>query len=203
MKTWAILPVKMLDESKSRLTAVLSPDERAQLVRELLLRTLGALAATADLSGVLVVSRDTFVQTLAHHHGAEAIAEGAAAGLNGAAALGLAHVHLWGASHALVLPTDLPFVTAAAITAMLPEHGTAVRLCSDHLNYGTNALCVPTDSGFRFSFGEGSFERHLAEAVRLDLPTRIINVPALQFDLDTPEDWAKYQEKEVPATPGD
>jgi len=43
---WAIVPVKELANSKSRLAAVLSAEERAALTRRLLRRTLGVSEGT-------------------------------------------------------------------------------------------------------------------------------------------------------------
>ena len=46
----------------------------------------------------------------------------------------------------------------------------------------------PADSGFRFSYGPGSFERHVAEARRLGLPIRVVDDPTLAIDIDEPAD---------------
>jgi 2-phospho-L-lactate guanylyltransferase len=55
---------------------------------------------------------------------------------------------------------------------------------------GTNVACVPTRAGFDFAYGLGSFARHLAEARRLGLRTRVVYDWRLASDLDVPADLA-------------
>jgi 2-phospho-L-lactate guanylyltransferase len=63
-----------------------------------------------------------------------------------------------------------------------------VTLVPDRAGDGTNAACVPTRRGFRFSYGPGSFARHADEARRLQLPLRIVREPLLAHDVDVPAD---------------
>ena len=59
MTLWAIVPVKPLRRGKSRLAATLTDDERAELNRMLLERTLRTLIDLKEVEEVLVVSRDS------------------------------------------------------------------------------------------------------------------------------------------------
>ena len=47
---------------------------------------------------------------------------------------------------------------------------------------------VPAAAGFRFSYGPGSFERHVAEAHRLALGVTVVEDDSLAADIDYPED---------------
>jgi 2-phospho-L-lactate guanylyltransferase len=47
---------------------------------------------------------------------------------------------------------------------------------------------VPADVGWRFGYGPGSFERHVAEARRLDLDVDVVTHEALAWDVDHPQD---------------
>lgn len=67
------------------------------------------------------------------------------------------------------------------------EIGTAV-LVPDRRRDGTNVILIPSRCGFRFSYGAGSFTRHLAEARRLGLLTTVVEDAALGWDVDVPED---------------
>ena len=58
---------------------------------------------------------------------------------------------------------------------------------------GTNALVIPTASGFSFSYGPGSFARHLSESERLGEPIHIVRTRGLGLDLDTPADLEHYE----------
>lgn len=195
MKTWAVIPVKSLPQTKSRLTAVLSAAERADLTQQLLRRLLQLLSQSAAVQQIVVVSQDDTVQRLARPYGAITLAEPAGAGLNVAVQLGMDLAAVAGVARVLILPSDLPFLTAAD---MKPVMETAVAkpqpsvICPDRHHQGTNALLIPPQVGFQFQFGPGSFHKHRREMARLGLQPRIIRTPGWQFDLDTVEDWAFY-----------
>ncbi len=192
---WTIVPVKELANSKSRLTAVLSAEDRAALTRWLLRRTLRVLAQSPEVAGVLVVSRDTAVAQIAVTYGAIPLAEKAGAGLNGAIRLGLQKAAAMGASQALILPSDLPFLRVADVAVMGNSSSSAILIASDRSGTGTNALRLPLPTEFWVQYGRNSYHKHLAEARRLNFPIRTITSPTLQFDLDTPQDWQEYVTK--------
>ncbi|CAB4957794.1 unannotated protein [freshwater metagenome] len=57
---------------------------------------------------------------------------------------------------------------------------------------------IPTDSGFVFSYGPSSFQRHQAEAKRLGLEVRVIRDDRLAWDVDRPEDLVPPNWGETP-----
>ena len=65
MANWAIVPVKNLDFSKSRLSDVLSVDARRELICSLLLSTLSALNESELIENTIVISNDKSVLQLA------------------------------------------------------------------------------------------------------------------------------------------
>jgi 2-phospho-L-lactate guanylyltransferase len=116
---WAIVPVKPLRESKSRLSGVLTPDERAELTSFLLQRTLRILHQVSAIDQVMVVSRDPAVLKIARQSGAMTLVEGSRPGLN-VALLRAAYVAAaQRATSLLILPSDLPLLTTADIEMML------------------------------------------------------------------------------------
>jgi len=193
---WAIIPVKSLAETKSRLTAVLSPADRAALTIRLLRRTLQQLQACDWLAGSIVVSRDRRVAAVARALGAQRTAERADAGLNGAVVAGAVCAGRLGAAAWLIIPSDLPYLRSTDLDllqrAWAGASGTAV-LAGDDCQDGTNGLLLPALPPFRFQYGPGSFTAHLAEIRRCGLIPAVVESPGLQFDLDTAADWRKYQ----------
>jgi 2-phospho-L-lactate/phosphoenolpyruvate guanylyltransferase len=207
MIVWAIIPVKPLRDSKSRLTDILSADERADLTSHLLSRTLETLNGVSAIQRTLVVSRDPAVLKIARRHGVSTFGESDKQDLN-LAITRAAHIAMAQQADAvLIIPADLPFINVEDVemmtAAMVPSNGQAANgyyyqsraiiICPDHSNDGTNALLVCPPAGFTFQYGPGSFDRHLAEATRLGMGQRIVHAPGLKFDLDTEEDWATYQ----------
>jgi 2-phospho-L-lactate guanylyltransferase len=63
-----------------------------------------------------------------------------------------------------------------------------VTLVPDRRDNGTNVIAVPTDCEFVFSYGPGSFSRHVAEARRLGVALRIVRTGPLSWDVDVPTD---------------
>ncbi len=100
---------------------------------------------------------------------------------------GVAQLASEGVGLAVVAHADLPFATGLAA---LGEPGT-VTLVPDRRRDGTNVAVVPTGAGFSFAYGQGSFERHRAEAARLGLPCQIVYDRRLAIDIDLPEDLAR------------
>ena len=72
---WAVVPVKDLQHAKQRLAGVLAAAERQALFAAMLEDVLAALAASAGLAGMLVVTRDPRAQVLAARYGARVLVE--------------------------------------------------------------------------------------------------------------------------------
>lgn len=214
MTTWAIVPVKPLRYGKSRLSDILSSDERAQLTTEMLSRTLEVLNNVPAIFRSLVISRDPAALKIAREYGAYTYGEGDKQDLNVALTRAAHIAAAQEATGILVLPADLPLISVEDVEMMLAgvaptmtvsrardytngsvgyHQPRTVTICPDRRENGTNALYVTPPIGFEFRYGEGSFQRHLREAQRLGMHSRIVHAPGLKFDLDTEDDWMTYQ----------
>ena len=190
----ALVPVRSLSGAKSRLGEPLDAEERADLVRALLRRTVSEAMAASSVAGVLVVSMDGDLLEEARGLGAASLLQ-AVDGLN--EGLEEARLAAGAATTAvLVLPVDLPGVSASAIDALAGAAEDARRgapgspivvLVPDHHGTGTNALLVAPPDAIRFCFGEGSRAAHAA-AARAAGASYVEIDGALGFDVDTPED---------------
>ncbi len=119
MSLWAIVPVKALHESKSRLRDVLTPDQRVDLSMEMLLNTLRVLAEFPEIERTLVVSADPTVLALAQEHGAKALEEHGSPSLNKALTRATDLLRDMKAEVVLVLPADLPLLQANDVGALI------------------------------------------------------------------------------------
>jgi 2-phospho-L-lactate/phosphoenolpyruvate guanylyltransferase len=140
------------------------------------------LSAAAPLP-VAVVCEDPDVAQWARSRGALVVWE-PGRGLNGAVEAGVDRLRASGAVQVTVAHADLPRATDLARVGAAP----GVTLVPDRYGNGTNVLAVPADAGFQFSYGPGSFARHRAEAARLGLATRVLDLPDLAWDIDEPGD---------------
>jgi 2-phospho-L-lactate guanylyltransferase len=174
-----LVPIKAFHEAKGRLDRALSPSERAALARSMATRVLEAAAPLP----VAVVCDDNDVADWARERGALVVWE-PGRGLNGAVEAGVDHLRRAGVTHVTVSHADLPRASRIA------EVGTApgITLVPDRFGNGTNVIALPTDAGFRFTYGPGSFARHRAEAGRIGLPVRVLDLPDLAWDVDEPGD---------------
>jgi 2-phospho-L-lactate guanylyltransferase len=174
-----LVPVKAFGHAKIRLAPALDAAQRAQLARTMAERVLAA----AHPLPVAVVCDDVEVARWAAQQGALVISE-PGRGLNGAVAAGVDALALAGFGRVIVAHADLPLATELSWVGSWA----GVTLVPDRHDDGTNVACVPVRSGFRFSYGPGSFGRHRAEAERLDLPLRVVREAALGWDVDVPSD---------------
>jgi 2-phospho-L-lactate/phosphoenolpyruvate guanylyltransferase len=194
MKLWLIIPVKPLDEAKSRLAPVLSPDERAALMEAGLDHVLACARAVGFFTGVLVISRDRAIRARATAAGATALWE---RGYTLNEALGQARdfASRQQADAILVLPADLPLLTVQDLHALyrLAQQQPGVLLAPSR-DGGTGALLLRPANAIPFAFGSDSFRYHCALAERQSLPCQVYESPTLAFDVDTPADWAELQQ---------
>lgn len=190
MALWAIVPVKPLRRGKSRLSPVLSEEDRAQLNQRLLLGTIDVLKEIPELGDVLVVSRDPEALALARDHGARTLQEDGTPQLNVALERATVVAKSYMAESVLILPADLPLISKEDIAAMLAAGRTApvVVIAPDHHREGTNALFINPAGLIEYDFGQGSFERHCQRARAAGAELKILELQTLAHDIDVPED---------------
>lgn len=198
MNAWAIVPVKPLNRAKSRLSRVLSGPEREQLALRMLRYNLETACTIDGLAGVLVISRDTHALTEARAvDGVLTLQESGVPHLNGALEQARHMLTSRGADAILVLPADIPLIAADDVRAML-EMGRqpgSVVIAPDRHGQGTNAIFLHPPGIIDFSFGVGSFARHLAAAQDKGAQVYAYQSERLALDIDTPEDMAVWQNK--------
>lgn len=197
MNIWAIVPVKPLNRSKSRLAPVLDITQRTVLSRQMLEHTLDVLTHVSEIKGVLVVSRDSAALTLARGYDVLTVQESGAPELNDALTRA---TEMLVAQHringVLVLPSDLPLLQIADIEEMLrrAQFTPVVIITPDRRQEGTNALLVRPPGQIAYEFGLGSFERHVESARRSGAEVAIYESSTLALDVDVPADLELYRE---------
>jgi 2-phospho-L-lactate guanylyltransferase len=188
---WAVLPAKDMVDAKQRLAAVLSPAERRLLFRTMYEDVLTALSEAAGLAGIAVVTRDPEAAAVAQAYGARLIEEPANQGQTAAIERAAKTLAADGAAGMLTLPGDAPLITAAEIETVLAAHGTvvpAMTIVPAHDRRGSNCIAVSPPGLIPFSFGNDSFQPHLAAARKRSVEPRIVELPGIGLDIDTPDD---------------
>lgn len=199
MSIWAIVPVKPLKRGKSRLAGMLTEEERTQLNQSLLENTLKTLSQLKELDQVLVVSRDPHALTIARNYGAKTVQEDGQPHLNTALARATVVAQVHSTHGILVLPADLPLLTANDVLALIDRAAKppVVVIAPDRHNKGTNALLMFPAGVIEYDFGEGSFQRHCERARQAGAKLEIVELPSLALDLDLPEDLEMIRKLEA------
>lgn len=192
--TWALVPLRGLEDAKTRLGAELDPEERLELVVTMATRTLAATRDAPGIAGTVLVTADPAAAELAVSFGARTIVQ-RLPGLNAALREARASAVGLGATAVLILPIDLPAVTPEAIEAVLEAGRAAVAgparpvvvAVPDRHGSGTNALLVAPPAAIEPAFGEGSYAAHAAAAAAAGA-TFVRHAGPLTLDVDTGAD---------------
>jgi 2-phospho-L-lactate guanylyltransferase len=190
---WSVLvPVKVLDQAKSRLAALAGP-RRGELALALACDTVSAVLGCREVARVIVITDDRVAAAALSGLGAVVLPDEPRDGLNPALRHGAAYAAArWPESGLAALSADLPALRPAEIgRALLAASAWPSAFVADAAGDGTTLYAVAPSVAFRPAFGLASRARHAAGgAVELNLP----DIPGLRRDVDTPADLADAAE---------
>lgn len=194
MNTWVIIPVKPLVSAKSRLSAVLTPEQRQTLAEALMRHIIGVVKPIPQVAGTLVISRDPKALAIAREAGAHTVQESGAPELNAALMRATQVVNGMRGEAVLILPADLPLITSDDVLKLidLGRHDNTVVIATDRNQDGTNALFIRPPGLFAYAYGVGSYQRHQALARDAGAAVQLYESERLRLDIDVPEDLAMY-----------
>jgi 2-phospho-L-lactate guanylyltransferase len=195
VSTRIIVPHRGLEAAKTRLAPMLDPDEREELAGQLLRHVLHEARAASD--DVVVITPARALAELVESTGARLVVQ-RGMGLNEGLDQARSDALFDDITELAVLHGDLPNLQASDITALiegLPPAGAAgVTIAPDRAGTGTNGLALRPPGVINFRFGVGSFAAHLAEVERAGVHLTVVDRNGLAFDLDTPEDLARWRD---------
>jgi 2-phospho-L-lactate/phosphoenolpyruvate guanylyltransferase len=194
MSTWVIIPVKPLRLAKSRLAAVLTPEQRQRLAEAMLRHVLSVVRSVPQVTGTLVISRDNRALALAREYGAKTVQETGTPELNTALLRATQVVASWRTDGVLILPADLPLLAPQDVSGIIKmgHDDTCVVLATDRNKDGTNAMLVRPPGLIQYAYGPGSFQRHGVLARDAGASVYLYNSERLVQDIDLPEDIENY-----------
>ena len=186
----ALIAIKQRVHCKTRLAQALAPRARLQLVRSMLAAVLSAAGGAQTVRHIIVLSpeRDSVPAEIP-------VLADSGESLNGALTQAHRVLREFGCREVVMLPADLPTITAAEIDALVRAgRRGGFAIAPDAAGVGTNALCLVSAHPFRFRFGSDSQRLHLEEAERTGLSSQVVRLPGLEFDVDSPADLARLDE---------
>jgi 2-phospho-L-lactate guanylyltransferase len=190
MTLCAIVPVKPLRRGKSRLSGILSVEERTKLNRNMLTNMLNCVRNVSQIDYFIVISYDPTTLALARELGAKTVLESRITNLNRALRKATAAAKAFNSTQVLILPADLPLINKVDLNSFIQLKGKPpeIIISSDYRQNGTNALLVNPIGALDYDFGEWSFKKHIEQAEHKRLRIGISDIESFKYDLDIPED---------------
>jgi 2-phospho-L-lactate guanylyltransferase len=204
---WIILPVKPLNQAKTRLAEVLTKQQRQNLAFHLFENTMQILSKiSSQLANyhILLISADHSLLQEAHKYNVYTLFDTDFAGENDSVRRlnkALHRATQWCTSQfkvasLLVIPSDLPYlqiqdlIQLFELAASIPN-SEKIIINPDQSQTGTNAIFLQLASltDFKFHFGPDSFKKHQEQALVLGVKMQIMQLPGLSFDLDYGRDF--------------
>ena len=195
--THALVPVKRLAAAKSRLFALLEPEQREAFTLAMLRDVVESLLATPSLERTTVVTPDDVVARAAREQGADALVRDDA-GLNAALAAGARALELAPNEPLLIVLGDVAGALPADVEALFDALGyqhaqhTAAVVLAPSSDGGTSALLRAPHDAIPPCFGPDSAKCHREAAAKRGVAFRELALPSLAVDLDTPLDIERF-----------
>jgi 2-phospho-L-lactate guanylyltransferase len=191
---WAVVVARVANGAKSRLATALDVEQRRALALAMLADVVETcVAADGVLSGVLAVVDVPAALRDVESSGAVAVQDPHPGDMNSAVRIGLRAVQQLGARTAIVLPGDVPRITADDLAALVAAAGTnprAVVIGASRDRQGTNALLLRPVDVIAPAFGPPSVDRHVRAGLAAGAATHVEANLSLALDVDTPADLA-------------
>jgi 2-phospho-L-lactate guanylyltransferase len=175
-----LIPIKNLSGAKQRLATVLDQPARTELAQAMLFDVLEAVAAWKNRPEVALVTSDRFASALALQHRFQVIPDGDNQGETAAITMATQLCEARGIKSTLVIPGDIPLVTARELERILtgaPTEGSVLVPAAD--GRGTNAAFRRPAGLFPLCFGNDSFKPHLAAANAAQKPCVVLELPGI------------------------
>ena len=201
-KTSILIPMRSLNEGKTRLSNFLSPDKRGKLIKLLFTQLLKKLKTLKDqfpliFTDVLVITPCEEVEKLSKDYHVLVLTEQNLNGLNSAVNKGVCWSSKNHCDSSLILPGDIIDPETEDIKKILQmgkKSRNSMVICPS-TDFGTNALFLSLPTRLNFKFGPNSFFEHQKEAKKISIRSIIAPVDSLKDDLDTGKDLEKLKVK--------
>ena len=192
LTTFVIVPVKKLSEAKSRLSPLLSENERKQFCLEMLEDVLTAIKTTKGVYKTIVVSKDPQVLQVAKKFHVFPFME-SQSGLNQAISEAINWCISMDAKTTLILPADIPLVSSKDVNKILAfGRASSMVICPSRGGNGTNALLLNPPRAVLAFYGQNSFQHYIEEASKRGIRFQVYRSSRIALDVDTIEDLADF-----------
>ena len=193
-----VIPIKELSNVKSRLSKVLSLEDRITLTNflicELIFKLLKIKTKNKSIKIVIaIVTRNKIVGSFIKKHKIKIIDDTGTETLSGAINLAAQWALKMKFNSLCVFLGDLANPSMKDINNFidLPFSSNEMRLCPSN-DFGTNALLVSPPNAIKFSYGRKSFFKHYISAIKSKLIISIYKFKSLKNDIDNPNNLNEF-----------
>jgi 2-phospho-L-lactate guanylyltransferase len=185
--THVLIPLKTLDKSKTRLSNVLTIEERVGLTLAMLKDVVESAVHAKGVERIYVINNDVKLARRLEEHGVKMLRD-PGKGLNNALKRGLKKIEEESNS-ALILPSDIPLIEPEDVEDVIYLSARYDMVISPSRNMkGTNALLLKPPTLIPPLFGSDSFQCHVRAARERDVKLKVFENERIGFDVDDPID---------------
>src|SRR5687767_8534391 len=189
-KIAAVIPMKNLHFAKSRLSTILTLQQRKNLAFFLLNTTIKTLKESQLIYEIIVVSSDKTIEKFSLENSLKFIKD-YDNGVNNSVILADHYCIDNDIDANIVIPHDLPFISAKEIDQICTiseKYPKCIIICPSKRFDGTNILFRKPPNVIKTFYDDNSYMNHLKEAQKFKIPIESLDIVKLRFDLDTKED---------------
>lgn len=206
----ALIPVKVFNNAKLRLSEVLSPQQRARFSYLMLEDVLQTLSTSSDIENVTIISSDIAVKVLAEKYNADLMLTSVDGGYSEDVTQALSELKMNEDDRVVIIPSDVPQLRHEDLSELNNSNSKELILCPATSDGGTNAFLFTVPLPIPLSFGVDSLRRFVDSAMQHNVPVNVKRIAGLERDIDQPSDlewfrshsnggqaWAFIQEMEI------
>jgi 2-phospho-L-lactate guanylyltransferase len=193
---WAVIPVKGLTESKTRLSSYLQGERRRILVEALLDDVLSSIIRSKAYGTVMVVSPDENVGSRIRREEVSFLKQ-TGMGLNRAVEQANRLATLGHARSITIALADLPLVEPSDFKELVSLGFPGRRVVmAPSMKGGTNVMLTSPPGVVAPGYGRWSYSKHLRRAQVSGLSAYSLSNPRLSFDIDTMSDLVELRHRD-------
>jgi|ECHnycMinimDraft_1075156.scaffolds.fasta_scaffold00068_22 2-phospho-L-lactate guanylyltransferase len=181
MKVCALIPLKELEKSKSRLSNILNEKERIEFTLCMLKDVIKALVNSSKIDDIYIISQEKELK-LSDERKFKLIFDSAS--LNEALERHIKDLQQYDAK--IIIPCDIPLVSEEDVEKVIELLNEYDVVISPSCDSGTNLLAIKNELKFKLEFGEGrrSFIMHLKNALEANLKVYVYSSERIALDVD-------------------
>ncbi|MBO68912.1 MAG: 2-phospho-L-lactate guanylyltransferase [Acidiferrobacteraceae bacterium] len=189
-RPWVVLPLKSVETSNSRLSAILSPAERRYLSLSMVSDVLDVLLGVHQLGGILVITNCNAIRRYLDDFDVQVLEENNPTNLNDAITKAIQFLAHNGVNNFFTIPADVPLLDHLEVNQLIEFSlsNDGITLVPSRDGVGTNSIMSNIPMIIRPQFGENSFAVHVQSAEQSGVSVNILKLPGLGFDVDWPSD---------------